>query len=350
MEGLSVTWYISAVQKHWIIAALAIVVVGSYFLGKRSAVSEKGLSNEPSPSTGSSQRPGQAMEEPMMPVDLDVPSPGDSVEVELVESPADRYGGANLTESDRAYKAVVDSLLDRTLLYDANLGHAARELAVQHSLIGGLVPQHIVDFLLQAGGAIDRTVVQAYTATSGDDMSAVRTRLKNLIASQAASKPMTRIGIGEAYIPGAKRPRHIAILLSHRQIDTAPAARVVPLNGEWVMTGVLPPNFDDCSALVLRPDGRLTRANPTVVERRFTLSIPAGQQEGTLHISLGAEGPHGHAPLLQVAVEVGRAVPTVLETQLLPDEGHIDTPTVAEDKAFELINRDRKAHGLSPLM
>jgi len=335
---------------RWILLCLALVAAAAYYWGDRT-----GVSDSPDPKEQLQIEPSLQPAEPtesvtMMPLSRDVPGPGDSVEVELVEPAVTEYAGGELTESDRAYKAVLDRLLRRTLVYDANLGHAARELAVQHSLLEGLVPQHIVEFLLHSAGAIDKSVVQAFTATSGDDMTAIEKRLSDLLDVHAANRPLTRVGIGEAYIPGARRSRHIAILLSHRQVEIAPTPRQVPLGSQWVMSGILPPDHDEASSLVLRPNGILEAIPITVVDRRFTLTVAVGDAEGTMHVSVGAEGPHGHTPMLQVSVEVGRDVPLVLASRLLPGESDIEGPTTAESLAFDLLNRDRKAHGLSPLI
>jgi uncharacterized protein YkwD len=287
-----------------------------------------------------------------LPVLLDPssPPPGSSVVVELVEPPAQKYAAASMTESDLAYQAVVRGLDRRDVVYDANLGAAARELAVQHSLLGGLVPQHIVDFLLRSAGAIDRSVVQAYTATAGDGMDAVEERIGSLLSSHTEKNPVTRVGIGEAYIPGAKRSRHIAILLSFREVEISPALRSVPVGARWTLTGVLPPNFEDASALIHRPNGVLETVPLTTEGRRFALSVEAGDEEGTLQVSVGGEGPHGHTPLLQVPVAVGRGVPRVLVSALLPDETDISESDEAEDLAMDVLNVDRKRYGLSLLL
>jgi uncharacterized protein YkwD len=282
--------------------------------------------------------------------DSALPPPGSAVEVELVEPPTQEYGSAPMTESDLAYQAVVRGLERRDVVYDANLGAAARELAVQHSLLGGLVPQHIVDFLLRSSGAIDRSVVQAYQATAGDGMDAVEKRIRSLLSSHTEKSPVTRVGIGEAYIPGGKRPRHIAILLSFREVEISAALRSVPPGARWTLTGVLPPNFEEASALILRPSGVLETVPLTTEGRRFALSVEAGEEKGTLHVSVGAEGPYGHTPLLQVPVEVGRGVPRVLVSALLPDETDIEDADEAERLAMEVLNADRQRYGLSLLI
>ncbi len=274
--------------------------------------------------------------------------PGEPVLIELTEAPATRYGAAEPTEADAVYAGLVADLGRGDVIYDAALGRAARELAFQHSMIGGLVPQDIVNFLLRSAGAVDRTVVQGYTATGGDDLSAVTTRLKSLIGPRTTGA-LARVGIGEAYIPGAKRPRYIALLLSRRQIEVSPAPRTAQLGSRWQLTGTLPRGWREPSALALYPDGQLESVEAHVSGRRFTVNVDTGDTSGVLDVSLTAVGPFGPSPLIQLPVVVGDELPRTYRGHAAPDESDIATPAKAEALAFELLNHDRKRFGLEPL-
>jgi uncharacterized protein YkwD len=144
-------------------------------------------------------------------------------------------------------------------------------------------------------------------------------------------------------------PRVLGILLSHRELDVAPAPRRVAPGETWTLTGVLPRGVTDPKALVLRVDGKLEEVPVTTVDRKFRLAVDAGDAAGEIQISLGAIGPTGHAPLLQVPIEVGRDLPSSLETRLPPDESNIRTDEEAEALAFELLNADRARFGLPQL-
>ncbi|MFT7622909.1 MAG: hypothetical protein ACI9WU_002084 [Myxococcota bacterium] len=274
--------------------------------------------------------------------------PGEAVIVELTEAPATRYNAPEFTEADQVYADIVAQLERGNVVYDASLGRAARELAYQHSVIGGLVPQDIVNFLLRGSGAVDRTVVQGYTATGGDDLSAVGKRLENLLGSRAGAE-IQRVGIGEAYIPGAARPRYIAMLVSKRQIDVSPAPRTVQLNSTWQLTGTLPIGWEKPSALVLYPDDRMEAIEMQVVGRRFTLSVPSGDTSGFMDVSVSATGAFGPSPLMQLPVAIGVPLPTSYRGYTAADETDITTPEAAEELAFELLNADRQRFGI-PLL
>ena len=101
-----------------------------------------------------------------------------------------------------------------------------------------MVPRPVVDFLLRAGGAVDRTVLQAYTATSGDDLTEVRNRVEKILGSDRSR--IRRVGVGEAYVPGRRNSRYIAILVSERSIEVNPAPRTTLPNTRWLLSGTLP--------------------------------------------------------------------------------------------------------------
>lgn len=273
--------------------------------------------------------------------------PGEPVLIELTEGAAARYADARPTEADEVYAAVVEELGRPEVVYDPGLGRAARELAYQHSVIGGLVPQDIVDFLLRAAGAVDRSVVQGYTATGGDDLTAVRKRLNGLLGPKRDA--ILRVGVGEAWIVGAKRPRYIAILISRRQIDVGPAPRRVELGAQWVLNGTLPAGYEEPSALVLRPEGHMEPVEVNTSGRRFSVIVDAGRTSGTIQVSVSATGPHGPGPLLQLPVVVGVDLPEVFESYTAPDESGLSSPVEAEKKAFALLNADRARYGIAAL-
>jgi uncharacterized protein YkwD len=287
--------------------------------------------------------------QPMPPISEDRALPGEVYTVELAEAPAMRFAAGKLTESDTMYAGLLAGLGHSTAIYDANLGHAARELAYQHSIMEGLLPQQLVDFLLRSAGAIDKSVIQAFTSTTGSGIDAVQKRLQSMLAGMHDGK-LVRVGVGEAYVPGAQPMHYIAVLLSRREIEVASAPRRVELGGKWQLTGVMPLGFSKPSALVLRPEGGMETVELTHGDRRFSLTVPVGHHAGEMHVSFSAEGPFGPQPLLQLPVVVGGMPPTELTVRLPPDESRLASNSDAEDLAFELLNADRKHFELPTLI
>jgi uncharacterized protein YkwD len=278
-----------------------------------------------------------------------VAAAGEPFTVELMDPPATGYAAAAPVGSETGYAALVAGLRRPGVLYDPALSRAARELALQQSLLGGLVPQDIVDFLLRSAGAVDRTVVQSYTATSGDGTEAARQRVEDLLGRDPAPGPV-RIGIGEVWIPGAALPRIVGVLLSRREVEVSAAPRRLEAGETWEISGVLPRGDQDPSAMVLRPDGQLEEVPVRTVDRRFQLDVAAGDTAGTLVVNVGANSRFGHTTLLQVPVEVGQPLPATYETHLPPDESRLRTAEAAEPVAFALLNADRARFGLPALV
>ena len=275
--------------------------------------------------------------------------PGEPVTVELMEPPAERYADARMTEGDAAFAGIVVKLGRADVIYDPALGRAARELAFQQSLLGGVLPLDLVDFLLRSAGAVDRTIEQGFVATSGEGSAAAKDQLERMLAepNRGKSTGQVRVGIGEVWIPGAKLPHVVGVLVSRQAIAVDPAPRRVELGKEWVLSGELPHRFTRPSALVLRPDGDLKEAAVEVgAGGRFRVPVQAGTTVGTLHVSVGATGPEGPMTLVQLPVEVGRPLPQEYASRLPPDEREVTSVGAAEALALKLLNADRVRFGL----
>ena len=340
-------WHRNRVEMRKALLVSAVVVFGLWVFANRDRLTPRPMaqgtvSSEEAiaPESGSLEIPP-----PVKPAAL---PPEELVEIELIQAPASRYASAEMSESDMVYRRLIQQLDRSAVVYDANLGHAARELAYQHSIFGGLVPRPVLEFLLRSGGAIDRTVVQAYTATSGDDLEVVRERLEQIIDDRR--DVVRRIGVGEAYIPGAKQSRHIAILVSERSLQVNPAPRMALPGSQWLLSGTLPEQWEKASGLVLYPDGRMVSIQPRTEGRRFSLEVPVGETLGEIEVSLSATGPNGPSPLVQLPVTVGDALPRRMMAQTPPDETHVRGARAAEALAYRLLNEDRAKYGLKPLI
>ncbi|MFT5435273.1 MAG: hypothetical protein ACI9OJ_005990, partial [Myxococcota bacterium] len=338
---------------RWIVT-LALLAAAAWFAYTRGAH----LAQAPSPAPpghvlgpdGGAIAAEDVPEEPERLVELAPPlRPGETIEIELIEPPVLRYADPTAGEADAVYSDIIDGLGRADLVYDPGLGRAARELAYQHSVLSGLVPPPVVNFLLRSSGAVDRTVTQGYTATGGDDLSAVSKRLEGMLADSRRGV-LHRVGVGEAYIPGAKRPRYIAILVSQRQIDINPVPRRADPGTTWVLTGMLPRGWENASGIALYPDGLMETIKASQSGRRFTLRVPTGKTTGMLEVSVGAVGPMGPSPLVQLPVFIGVDPPTTYTAHAAADESDISGRRAAEALAFRLLNADRARFGLPALI
>ncbi|HIA02010.1 MAG TPA: hypothetical protein EYN66_08885 [Myxococcales bacterium] len=334
-------------MKKFLQFLLILLLAASLIWWDRARTPKVGDSTEAATDGGSAL--SLETEQPdMPPISEDRPLPGAVFEVELIEEPAKRYNAGQATEADKTYAAVLAQLGLSTAIYDNNLGHAARELAYQHSIMDGLVPAQVVDFLLRSAGAIDKSVTQAFMSTTGSGIEAIRKRLQTMLVGLNDSE-IVRIGVGEVYVPGP-RPKHfIAVLMSRRRLEISPTPRWVQMGARWQMTGVLPRGFEKPSALLLGPEGGLVPLDLTHDGRRFAVIVNEFQTPGEMHVSVSAEGPFGPQPLIQLPVQVGAMPPNSLTIHLPPDETHIQSNQAAETLAFKLLNLDR-AHFELPIL
>lgn len=276
--------------------------------------------------------------------------------ITLVEPPATRYGVCESTEADAAYAALVMRLGRRDVVFDACLGHAARELAVLQSNDEGLAASRVVDFLLRSAGAVDKGVTQAFTQTGArdDSLEAVKDRLVGLLQTESPGRPI-RVGIGEAYVPSPRGMRRfIAMLLSRREVELRPTPRRADPGTRWELALTLPNGWDRPHALVMWPDGVMDDVPVAANGRLVSLALPLLHRgvavRGTVEVSVGAEGPFGPAPLLQVPVTVGEPLPTTMALPRQPDESTLTGPNDAEPLALTLLNADRARFGLPALV
>jgi uncharacterized protein YkwD len=274
-------------------------------------------------------------------------APGEAVTVELMEPPASQYADPPRSGPDLAYAAVVEKIGRRDVTYDPLLGRAARELAFQQSIWNDVVQEDVVAFILRASGAADRTVTQGYAATNGDGMEPARAQIEKVLAVHPGEP--ARVGVGEVWVPGAKLHKVISVLVSLGDQEIRPASRRVERGGRWELSGTLPRGFHDPSALAHWPDGRFETVPVTGERGQFHVLLPAGDSVGTLTVCVGAVGPHGPRPIVQLPVEVGRDPPDTYDTRVLPDESTVRAPAQAEALVFDLLNADRRRAGLPAL-
>jgi uncharacterized protein YkwD len=279
------------------------------------------------------------------------PRPGETRVVELIQPPLEEYAGEVQDGATAAYAAIVNGMRRHDLLYDAHLGRAARDLAFQHSFFGTTVPRAVLQFLLRSSGAIDHGTTEAYMATEEKGREVVARRLEQLLASAGAvpGQGPIRVGIGEAYVPGARLPRFIGIILSRREVEIEPAPRRIAPGSTWTVSGTLPHGYDKPTALALFPSGELRELTAALTLRgsEFRLAVPVGSRSGRLEVSLGATGPFGPGPLFQVPIEVGGALPTTLRVAIPGEEG--GGAEEAEARSFRLLNEERRRFGLAAL-
>lgn len=264
----------------------------------------------------------------------------------LTMDPASHY----LADVDAAGLAEERAALARVapdVVLDPYLSRAAGELAAQAAALGAVVPDGALDFVLHAAGAPEPTVFHFLVRTNSDKPREIDDALRAALARRPDRRDM-RVGVGEAAADGRALGRFIVVLVSTRPYQLDSVARQASPSSTWPLR-LAAPGWSELSASILYPDGRVETAPARTLGTRFAIDVPTGELTGTVAVSIDGVGPEGPGKLLQVTVEVGQPPPRSIDVLVPPAEGDLADRASAERFAFELVNMDRKRHGLEPV-
>lgn len=278
--------------------------------------------------------------------------PGTEVRIELlVGEPQPQYAGQGADDTlDASYREVL-ATVSRDARYDRDLSRAAREIAAQSAARGLPPPDAAQSFLLTASGAPDATALRYLVRTNADDAQTVVTTVREALAQASPGLGATVVGIGEASTDQDALDRHIVVLVASRPFELEPVDRRIEPGGTIVVRG-LAPGFRELGGNVLYPDGKLGSFEVETSGGRFHARVAAGEATGTLALDLDGTGPDGPGKLLQLSIEVGEAgqpLPRATTVWVPPLESHGDDLAAAEAFALELVQLDRRHHGVSTL-
>lgn len=271
---------------------------------------------------------------------------GRVLDIELIDPPALSYGQSQWSDADHVYANAVRPI--PRVSYDPLLGHAARELAYLYSVEDGLVPSGALEFVLLSAGAAEWGVRQSLTGTSSEEFDVIAERVTSIVGGIPGSGPI-RVGIGEAYEPGARPPRTIAIVASTGQLIVDPVRKQVDAKSRIRVTGTLPPGTKAPRAVVMWPDLEVSNVAVQSSGRRFTMDVSTGERPGELWAELIADTDLGPKPLAQLVFYVQQDVPLAWRGGYPPDESRYQTPQQCATRAYELVDADRREHGLPAL-
>jgi uncharacterized protein YkwD len=137
------------------------------------------------------------------------------------------------------------------------------------------------------------------------------------------------------------------LALAFRWARMEPIPRQLEPGAPLVLEGTLTGDLRDAQLVVSFPDGRSERA-PRQQGRGFQVQFPT-QQRGVHRVEILAEGKLGTTVVANFPVYVGVAPARRVTVERASDDGeHIGAEAV-QQRLLALINRDRKAAGLSPL-
>jgi uncharacterized protein YkwD len=256
--------------------------------------------------------------------------------------------------SDAILGAIVDACGDigcKPPAADGRLSAAIGELA-EVVPEDGQLPYQLVEFALQRHGIIEPSPDLVIIWGSLDDpapmLEQLRPRLPSILASAPSSRPLTRMAVGTSLRHGDEGVAILALQSSH--VDTQPIARALPRGGSLVVEGAIRDGYRKPEVFVTRENGKVEH----VAEGegvRFKARIPCDGRKGKQQVEITAVDAAGSTVLANFPVWCNEDAPESIT--VVPDED--DTRPVtdaagAEARMLALLNRDRAAHSLPPLM
>lgn len=275
-------------------------------------------------------------------VDRPRPAPGADLTIALINKPATHYGRASSPDPLREISVRVAGGRGH---HDATLAAAAREVAFHSAVIGTSPPESVSTFLLHSSGAPETSVARfvLHTNDEGDDV--IERAIDEALSQVAAGQGALFFGAGEADTPGERHSRRIVVLTARRTFELDSAPRFAGLNDRWTMRGRLPVGFRDAVAMALYPDGKLEQVDIETRGSAFEVAMPTGAIRGAIEVGIDGTGPGGPGKLLQLTVDVGRALPRQMSLEIPEGDPDFDSIEDAEAYAASLLARDRAAFG-----
>ncbi len=238
---------------------------------------------------------------------------------------------------------------------DGRLYTAAQSLA-------DIVPENaplaypLIEFALHHNGIVEPTPHLLIIWGPLDDtdtlLAQLQTRLPEIVAdSQTRNKSgsLSRVGVGVSQ----RGPGYGAVILALQasNIVTEPIPRAVPEGGSFAVRGQIMGGYRNPIVFVTRPSGKVEEA---FAGKRsgFSAEISCRGQKGRHQVEVAAEDQFGAAVLANFPVYCLEAAPAhiTLNRAEQEPEGDFATPEQAEARMLQLVNRDRAAHGLPPLV
>lgn len=232
---------------------------------------------------------------------------------------------------------------------DARLFEACAELArvVPEE---GVVSYSVVEFALQRAGIIEPSphlvVVWGDVSDAELIVDQLRPRLPEILRGGATA----RVGIAAAKRK-ADGTGAVVFALQGSGITTAPIPRKVAANGQFSLDAVVDGRYRNPEVLVTRDDGSTERL---ALERGRSGGIKSivrcNHSTGRQQIEIAASDASGSTVLANFPVWCGTDPPDSLRVDPAADDGDAVDPTAAAKRLLALMNRDRRAHKLAPLV
>jgi uncharacterized protein YkwD len=253
---------------------------------------------------------------------------------------------------DAAVAAVRDAAIRGNLpvpAADARLFRACAELAEVVSE-DGVVGYPVIEFALQHHGIIEPSPHLLVVWGHIDEPELIVEQLRPRIAEILADGAHARVGIGSAK-RNADGTGAVVFALQASGVATAPIPRSLPAGGSFVVEVVVESRYRDPELIVTHNDGS-TEHLPVALGRSgaFKGTVACGKHIGRQQVEITASDKAGSSVLANFPVWCGTDPPSSITVHPTHDDDRELPADEAERRLLALVNRDRQAAGLAPLL
>jgi uncharacterized protein YkwD len=235
---------------------------------------------------------------------------------------------------------------------DARLFRACAELAAVVPE-EGIIPYTLVEFALQRHGIIEPSPHLLVVWGDIDMPQLIMDQLQPRIAEILAAGATARVGIGAAKrMPDGTGA--VVFALQGSAVTTAPIPRAVPSDGSFLLAATIDPSYREPEVFITRKNGSVERLElspqrgPAGTEVR--VQIRCGKLDGKQQVEITAVDAQGSTVLANFPVWCGVEPPLTMVVEPSIDDAPVADPREAERRVLALVNRDRQAAGLAPLL
>ena len=234
-------------------------------------------------------------------------------------------------------------------LPDGRLFRACTELA-QVVPEEGVLGYSVVEFALQRQGIIEPSPYLLVVWGDISDPAAIVSQLKPRFAEILADGATARVGIGAV----RRKPDGsgaIVFALQASGVATNPIPRSVPANGAFTIDAVVDQRFREPELFVTHEDGATERMPIDIgTNGSFKANVACAKHTGRQQVEITASDAAGSTVLANFPVWCGVEPPLTITIEPTHDDDVVVTADEAEKRLLALMNRDRQAANLAPLL
>ncbi len=232
---------------------------------------------------------------------------------------------------------------------DARLFRACAELA-QVVPEEGVLGYSVVEFALQRHGIIEPSPYLLVVWGDVEHPDLIVEQLKPRLAEILADGATARVGIG-----AVKRKDDgsgaVVFALQGSGVATSPIPRSVPAGASFLVDAVVDARYREPELFVTRDNGSTERIPIDVNKTNgFKASVGCGKHTGKQQVEITASDAAGSTVLANFPVWCGVEPPLTITIEPTHDDDVIVTAEEAEKRLLALMNRDRTAAGLAPVL